>query len=103
LLTTILWHCLAFFPAQQITSLWSYEKWMVGMTMLFIGAAAFFFLCTAGGSKRLKWRFEPASVLAGGSYVERCNSKRADLSKLHKWKMGKRFERKDVSSLRPVH
>ena len=43
LLTTILGIALAFFPAQQITSLWSYEKWMVGMTMLFIGAAAFFF------------------------------------------------------------
>ncbi len=43
LLTTILGIALAFFPAQQITSLWSYEKWMVGMTVLFIGAAAFFF------------------------------------------------------------
>ena len=43
LLTTILGIALAFFPAQQITSLWSYEVWMVGGTLLFIGAAAFFF------------------------------------------------------------
>lgn len=43
LLTTILGIALAFFPAQQITSLLSYEVWMVGGTILFIGAAAFFF------------------------------------------------------------
>ncbi|HLK05091.1 MAG TPA: APC family permease [Candidatus Acidoferrum sp.] len=43
LLTTILGIALAFFPAQQITSLFSYEVWMVGGTLLFIGAAAFFF------------------------------------------------------------
>ncbi len=43
LLTTILGIALAYFPAQQITSLWSYEVWMVGGTILFIGAAAFFF------------------------------------------------------------
>lgn len=43
LLTTILGIGLAFFPAQQITSLRSYEIWMVGGTILFIGAAAFFF------------------------------------------------------------
>jgi amino acid transporter len=43
LLTTILGIGLAFFPAPQITSLLSYEVWMVGGTILFIGAAAFFF------------------------------------------------------------
>jgi glutamate:GABA antiporter len=43
LLTTISGIALAFFPAQQITSLWSYEVWMVGGTLLFVGAAAFFF------------------------------------------------------------
>jgi len=43
LLTTILGIALAFFPAKQITSVWSYEVWMVGGTLLFIGAAAFFF------------------------------------------------------------
>jgi len=43
LLMTSLGIALAFFPAQQITSLLSYEVWMVGGTVLFIGAAAFFF------------------------------------------------------------
>jgi amino acid transporter len=43
LLTTILGIALAFFPAQQITSLVSYEVWMFGGTLLFIGLAAFFF------------------------------------------------------------
>ena len=32
-----------FFPAQQITSLWSYELWMFGGTLFFVGLAAFFF------------------------------------------------------------
>src|SRR5207249_2799509 len=40
LLTTSFGIALAFFPAQQITSLLSYEVWMVGGTVLFIGAAA---------------------------------------------------------------
>ena len=43
LLTTILGIALVFFPAQQITSLWQYELWMVGGTTFFIGLAAFFF------------------------------------------------------------
>src|SRR5262252_9566028 len=43
LLTTILGIALAFFPAQQITSLFSYEVWMFGGTLAFIGLAAFFF------------------------------------------------------------
>ena len=43
LLTTTLGIVLVFFPAQQITSLWSYEVWMFGGTLLFIGLAAFFF------------------------------------------------------------
>jgi amino acid transporter len=42
-LTTLLGIGLAFFPAQQITSLWSYEIWMVGGTAAFIGLAVFFF------------------------------------------------------------
>jgi glutamate:GABA antiporter len=42
-LTTILGIALAFFPAQQITSLRSYELWMFGGTLFFIGLAAFFF------------------------------------------------------------
>jgi glutamate:GABA antiporter len=43
LLTTILGIALAFFPAQQISSLWLYELWMVGGSVFFIGLAAFFF------------------------------------------------------------
>ena len=42
-LTTSLGIALAFFPAQQITSIRSYELWMVGGTLFFIGLAAFFF------------------------------------------------------------
>ncbi len=43
LLTTSLGMALAFFPAQQITSVLSYEIWMFGGTLFFIGLAAFFF------------------------------------------------------------
>jgi len=43
MLTTVLGIALAFFPAQQITSLLSYEIWMFGGTLGFIGLAAFFF------------------------------------------------------------
>lgn len=43
LLTTTLGIVLVFFPAQQITSLFSYEIWMVGGTMFFVGLAGFFF------------------------------------------------------------
>jgi len=42
-LTTTLGILLVFFPAQQITSLWRYEIWMIGGTLFFIGLAAFFF------------------------------------------------------------
>jgi amino acid transporter len=41
--TTCLGIILVFFPAQQITSLASYEVWMVGGTAFFIALAAFFF------------------------------------------------------------
>jgi amino acid transporter len=43
LVTTTLGIALAFFPAQQITSLLSYEVWMFGGALLFVGMAAFFF------------------------------------------------------------
>jgi amino acid transporter len=43
LLTTVLGIALVFFPAQQITSLASYEAWMFGGTAFFIALAAFFF------------------------------------------------------------
>jgi len=42
-LTTTLGIGLVFFPAQQITSMFWYEVWMVGMTLLAVGLAAFFF------------------------------------------------------------
>jgi amino acid transporter len=42
-LTTTLGIALVFFPAQQITSMFWYEVWMVGMTLLAVGLAAFFF------------------------------------------------------------
>ena len=47
-LTTILGIALVFFPAQQITSLWQYELWMVGGTVFFVGLAAFFFFVYGG-------------------------------------------------------
>jgi len=43
LVTTTLGIALAFFPAAQITSILSYEIWMFGGTLLFVGLAAFFF------------------------------------------------------------
>jgi glutamate:GABA antiporter len=43
ILTTTLGIALAFFPAQQIKSLLSYEIWMFGGTLFFISLAAFFF------------------------------------------------------------
>jgi len=43
LVTTAIAMVVAFFPAAQITSLLSYEIWMVGGTVGFIGLAAFFF------------------------------------------------------------
>jgi amino acid transporter len=43
LLTTTVGIGLVFFPAQQITSIFSYEVWMFGGTLAFIGLAAFFF------------------------------------------------------------
>ncbi len=43
LVTTILGIALVFFPAQQVTSIRSYEIWMFGGTLFFIGLAAFFF------------------------------------------------------------
>jgi amino acid transporter len=43
LITTILAIIVAFFPAQQISSVALYEVWMIGGTVFFIGLAAFFF------------------------------------------------------------
>jgi amino acid transporter len=46
--TTTLGIALAFSPAQQIKSIVSYEIWMVGGTLFFIGLAAFFFYVYGG-------------------------------------------------------
>ncbi len=43
LATTCFGIAFAFFPAQQITSLFAYEAWMFGGTFGFVGLAAFFF------------------------------------------------------------
>jgi glutamate:GABA antiporter len=59
LVTTTLGIVLVFFPAQQISSLWSYEVWMFGGTLFFIGLAAFFFYVY--GSRKAK------SMVAGNS------------------------------------
>jgi amino acid transporter len=56
LITTTLGIALVFFPAQQITSLWSYELWMFGGTLFFIGLAAFFFF-VYGRHKTLQPKF----------------------------------------------
>ena len=59
LLTTILGIALAFFPAQQISSLRSYEIWMFGGTLGFIGLAAFFFFIY--GSRKAARRLAASS------------------------------------------
>jgi glutamate:GABA antiporter len=59
--TTVLGTALAFFPAQQISSVLLYEVWMFGGTLLFIGLAAFFF-CFYGRRKAArKLAVTPAS------------------------------------------
>jgi glutamate:GABA antiporter len=52
-LTTILGIALVFFPSQQTTSLLSWELWMFGGTLFFVGLAAFFFF-VYGRHKALK-------------------------------------------------
>jgi glutamate:GABA antiporter len=61
LLTTILGIALVFFPAQQIRSLWSYELWMFGGALFFLGLAAFFFF-VYGRRKDLKERVLSGAV-----------------------------------------
>ena len=43
LLTTTIAIIVAFFPASKVTSLWRYETTMFGLTLFFVGLAAFFF------------------------------------------------------------
>ena len=52
-ITTILGIALAFFPAQQITSVLSYEVWMFGGTLFFVGLAAFFFFVYGRSKSRV--------------------------------------------------
>src|SRR5207245_11129236 len=63
--TTGLGIALAFFPAQQIKSLLSYEIWMFGGTLLFIGLAAFFFFiyCRRKAARTLAAAAVPAPIL----------------------------------------
>src|SRR5438309_8709030 len=61
--TTGLGIALAFFPAQQIKSLLSYEIWMFGGTLLFIGLAAFFFFIYGRRRAARKLAAAPAPVL----------------------------------------
>jgi amino acid transporter len=62
LVTTMLGIALAFFPAQQVTSILSYEVWMFGGTLLFVGLAAFFFFVYG----RRKAARKLAEVIAAG-------------------------------------
>lgn len=52
--TTSLGIALVFFPAQQITSLVSYEIWMFGGTVFFVALAAFFFFVYGRRKSRAK-------------------------------------------------
>ena len=63
-LTTTLGIALVFFPAQQISSLFWYEVWMVGMTLFAVGLAAFFFF-VYGRKKAVK----PVHMGTAGSVV----------------------------------
>jgi len=54
---------LAFFPAQQIKSLLSYEIWMFGGTLLFVGLAGFFFFIYGRRKAARKLAAAPAPVL----------------------------------------
>ena len=63
-LTTILGIALVFFPAQQISSLFWYEVWMIGGTLFFIGLAAFFFFVY--GRRKMARRIQLAAVVVPG-------------------------------------
>ncbi len=72
LLTASLGIALVFFPAQQITSLWWYETWMVGGTLLAIGLAAFFFFVYSRRDEYYRLEFEKIQDSAG-RYTGRWN------------------------------
>ena len=58
LLTTVIAIVVAFFPASHVTSIWRYEVTMFGLTLFFVGLAAFFFFVY--GRRR-----EPHAAIAG--------------------------------------
>jgi glutamate:GABA antiporter len=60
--TTILGIALVFFPAQQISSIFWYEIWMIGGTAFFIGLAAFFFFVY--GRRKTTHKMGDAATLA---------------------------------------
>jgi len=62
LVTTVLGIALAYFPAAQIKSLFRYELWMFGGTLVFIGMAAFFFFVY--GSRKAARRLAAGSPAA---------------------------------------
>lgn len=62
--TTCLGIALVFFPAQQITSLVSYEIWMFGGTTFFVALAAFFFFVYGRKKMQRVGIHEAAGVLA---------------------------------------
>jgi amino acid transporter len=70
-LTTVLGIALVFFPAQQITSLWSYELWMFGGTAFFVGLAAFFFFVYGRRKAAQKIQLAPIAMPAPASEVRR--------------------------------
>ena len=76
LLTTTFGIALVFFPAQQITSLWWYETWMVGGTLFFVGLAAFFFFVYGRRKVAQRVRLEMASVGTGDSTVPASQARR---------------------------
>jgi glutamate:GABA antiporter len=65
LLTTVLASALAFFPAQQITSVLAYEAWMFGGTALFIGLAVFFFYIYSRRKGRARVLAQPSAPTRG--------------------------------------
>jgi glutamate:GABA antiporter len=71
LLTTILGIALVFFPAQQISSLFWYEVWMIGGTLFFIGLAAFFFFVYGRRKQSRQIRLAPVPAPVSATDVRR--------------------------------
>jgi len=103
--TTGLGIALAFFPAQQIKSLRSYEIWMFGGTLFFVGLAAFFFFVYGrrkvprGNWPRQRRPHQYCELNLGGGYVQQCKDDRSSLSKLHQWPVGQEFFWRNVPCL----